>query len=263
MNDIRGNVSTSADVLILLPPSETKRDGGTGPELSLEDLSFSPLTAIRDRLISSLERLSTSVDRTAKWLEISGVLAEIEAGKNADLRSSPTMPALDRYTGVLFDAIDVQSMTAAERRRAGDRVLIASALFGVLRADDLIPTYRLSGGNRLPRVGGLPALWRPKLLPVLTDLAEQQLMVDLRSGAYSALAPNLDAVTVNVLSERPDGGRSVVSHANKHTKGLLARMLIAAPKAPVTAEEVADQAEQAGFRVELDGSSHINVILTT
>jgi hypothetical protein len=40
-------------------------------------------------------------------------------------------------------------------------------------------------------------------------------------------------------------------------------MLIAAPKAPVTAEEVADEAEQAGFRVELNGSSHINVILKT
>ena len=191
------------------------------------------------------------------------MLAEIEAGKNADLRTSPTMPALERYTGVLFDAIDVGSMSIGERNRASERVLIASALFGVLRADDLIPTYRLSGGNRLPRIGGLPALWRPKLTPVLAKLAAEALVIDLRSGAYGALAPKLDAVTVNVLSERPDGKRSVVSHANKHTKGLLARLLITSTDHPSTAQDIAHSADRAGFTIELDGSNHIDVIVSS
>ena len=51
------------------------------------------------------------------------------------------------------------------------------------------------------------------------------LVVDLRSGSYAALAPVPGAVTVQVLSERPDGTRTVVSHFNKAHKGRLARLL--------------------------------------
>ena len=39
--------------------------------------------------------------------------------------------------------------------------------------------------------------------------------MDLRSGSYAALAPVPGAVTLEVLSERPDGSRAVVSHFNK------------------------------------------------
>ena len=86
-----------------------------------------------------------------------------------------------------------------------------------------IPAYRLSAGSALPGRAGLRTLWRPVLSPVLS--AGDRLVVDLRSGAYAALAPVRGAVTVRVLSERPDGSRAVVSHLNKAHKGRLARLL--------------------------------------
>src|SRR4029453_18948557 len=90
-----------------------------------------------------------------------------EIERNAALWSSPTMPALTRYTGVLYDALDVRSMTRGQRARAGGRLAVGSALFGVVRADDPIPAYRLSAGSSLPGLPTLRALWKPALSPVL------------------------------------------------------------------------------------------------
>ena len=141
----------------------------------------------------------------------------------AAVRTSPTLPAIERYTGVLYDALDVRTLTRAQRGRAGRRLAVGSALFGVVRADDPIPAYRLSAGSSLPGLPSLRALWRPVLAPALA--ADGGLVVDLRSGAYADLAPVPGAVTVQVLSRQPDGSRVVVSHFNKAHKGRLARLL--------------------------------------
>ena len=43
-------------MLLLLPPSETKRDGGDGPPLELEDLSFSSLREARATVLDATVR---------------------------------------------------------------------------------------------------------------------------------------------------------------------------------------------------------------
>ena len=59
-------------------------------------------------------------------------------------------------------------------------------------------------------------------------------------------------MTVRVESVRPDGTRKVVSHFNKHYKGLLARELALAPGADAArnAHDVAELARAAGFEIE-------------
>ena len=93
-----------------------------------------------------------------------------EIARNAELRTSPTAPALHRYTGVLYDALDAGSLRG-RGRRAGARLAIGSALFGLLRATDPVPAYRLSAGSALPGRPTLAARWRPLLDPVLAALA--------------------------------------------------------------------------------------------
>lgn len=77
-------------------------------------------------------------------------------------------------------------------------------------------------------------------------------MVDMRSGAYEKLGPVDGAVTVRVESVAPDGSRKVVSHFNKHYKGLLARALARGPEV-ASIGEVAEVAEAAGYAVEING----------
>jgi cytoplasmic iron level regulating protein YaaA (DUF328/UPF0246 family) len=179
--------------------------------------------------------------------------------RNAALRTSPTLPALDRYTGVLYDALDVASLTRAQRRRAGARLAVGSALFGLVRADDPVPAYRLSAGSALPGLPPLRAVWRPALGPVLA--AVDDLVVDLRSGAYAALAPVPGAVTVRVETTRPDGARAVVSHSSKAHRGRVARLLATTTGEPDDVVRLRGLLRRAGLHVEHDGGTELVLVV--
>lgn len=148
-------------MLILLPPSETKSDGGTGGALDLAALALPDLTPARDAVIDALVDLADDPD-APRVLGL-GTTQSADAARNAEIRTSPTAPALERYTGVLYDAFDAPSLTRAGRARAAERLWIGSALFGAVRATDPVPWYRLSGGTTLPGLGTLRSHWKPHL----------------------------------------------------------------------------------------------------
>ncbi|ULL08844.1 hypothetical protein CKW46_02500 [Mycobacterium liflandii] len=240
-------------MIVLLPPSETKRGGGDGPPLRLEKLANPGLGALRAALVGELVDLAADPPACRTALGVSPSQdAEIE--RNAALRTAPTLPALRRYTGVLYDALDVDSLRGAEAKRARARMAIGSALFGLLRADDQVPAYRLSATSKLPAKPTLAARWKPLLEPLLAELAAQDLIVDLRSGSYVALGPTSGGIHVKVLAEHPDGRRTVVTHFNKAYKGRLARILASTRAEPTDAAAVAAVARRAGMQVERSGN---------
>ena len=246
-------------MIVLLPPSETKHIGGDGPPLRLKRLSAPELGPLRESLVGELVELAADHAACRRALGISASQhAEIE--RNAALRNAATMPAIGRYTGVLYDALDVGSLRGASAARARTRLAVGSALFGLLRADDPIPAYRLSATSKLPGRPTLSSRWRPLLEPVLAQLASNELVVDLRSGSYAALGRLSGAVKVEVLAERPDGTRAVVSHFNKAHKGRLARALATTKSEPDDAAHVAAVARRAGMRVERQGNDLTVVI---
>ncbi|MDT7762894.1 MAG: uncharacterized protein QOC63_2314 [Mycobacterium sp.] len=245
---------------MLLPPSETKRVGGDGPPLRVAALSSPELGPLRDALIGELVELAGDPAASRRALGISeSQHAEIE--RNAALRTAATLPAISRYTGVLYDALDVGSLRAASAARARARLAVGSALFGLLRADDPVPAYRLSATSKLPGQPTLAARWRPLLEPVLAQLARSDLVVDLRSGSYAALARPPGAVKIEVLAEHSDGRRTVVSHFNKAHKGRLARVLATTRSDPDDAAQVAAVARRAGMWVERRGND-ITVVVS-
>lgn len=246
-------------VIVLLPPSETKCAGGDGPPLRLDGLSFPALTAVREALIAELSTLAADPSACRRALGLSAS-QDAEIARNRELAVSPTLPAINRYTGVLYDALDFDSLRGAAAARARNRLAVGSALFGLLLADDLVPAYRLSASSKLPGSPTLAARWRPALEPVLAEIASTQLVVDLRSGSYAALGRLPGAVSVNVLAEHPDGHRTVVSHFNKAHKGKLARILATTRSEPDDAGRVATIARRAGLRVERQADDLVVVV---
>ena len=172
---------------------------------------------------------------------------------NAELKKAPAAPAIDIYTGVLYEALDFASLNAAAKKRAHKRLAIASALFGLLKPSDSIPAYRLSGDTKLPGIGQLANVWKE---PIQTELsATKGPILDLRSGAYVKLGPippdsGHRGFLGRVLLER-NGKRSVVSHHNKATKGHLARAVLESPSVPKTADDVPGFLTDLGFRSEV------------
>lgn len=240
-------------MLVLLPPSETKALGGDGSAVDLDGLSFPELTPVRRKLAEALVDLAADIPASLRVLGLSP-RQEDEVTRNAALLTARTLPALERYTGVLYDALGFDAFTKSQRAKAEHRLTVASALFGVLRGGDRIPAYRLSGANSLPALGTLRALWRPVLEPVLAGLDE--LVVDLRSGAYAALAAIPDAVTVRVVT---DNGKTV-SHHNKAYKGKLAAALATAAREPSTVEGLIRIAARAGIRLSRTGERQLELI---
>jgi cytoplasmic iron level regulating protein YaaA (DUF328/UPF0246 family) len=67
---------------------------------------------------------------------------------------------------------------------------------------------------------------------------------------FAALAPIAGAVTVQVVSERSDGTRAVVSHVNKAHKGRLARLLATTTAEPDGVLRLRALLRRAGLHVE-------------
>lgn len=194
-------------------------------------LSFPSLDPIRNSLLDELTH--TLVDTPAS--------KQAEAEENLTLRDNPVMHAIERYTGVLYDSLDASTLSAD----ALSRLAVGSALFGVVRAGDLIPRYRLSAGMKLDGKT-LRAWWGSAVTDALADCG---FVIDMRSGAYQNLGPVPGALTIRV--EQADTGK-VVSHFNKKYKGELARAL--APHDAASASEVVDLSVAAGFDVSVDGT---------
>ena len=238
-------------MLILLPPSEGKTAPVEGAPVDLGELAFAPeLSAARERVLRTLVRTCSGRAATAlKALDLSpGQVGEVE--RNARLGSEPAAPAAEIYTGVLYERLRFVELSEPARERAASSVLITSALWGVVRPDDRIPAYKLSMGAKLPRLGGLAALWRA---PLATALPDSGLVIDMRSGAYSAAwkPKHASLLAVRAFTEQPDDSRKPISHVAKAARGDVARMLLESSSVPETPDDAADIVRAAGLRVEL------------
>ena len=252
-------------MLILLPPSEGKASPADDlPPVALERLAFAEqLNPVRNRLLDLLERQG-KIDpkRAAAALGISkGQIPDIAL--SAALRGAPAAPAAAVYSGVLYERLALSTLPVAAKRRAEAEVLIASALWGMLRPSDPIPYYRLSASAKLPRLGGLAAFWRPKLRAAF-DRAELdrtgELILDLRSSGYAAAWKPAQAELVAIRAFSEDGGRRrVISHMAKAARGDVARLVLLKGLEPSDSEDLAGMLEAAGYRIEL-GPGSIDLI---
>ncbi len=248
-------------MLLLLPPSETKRDGGVvDAPLDLARLSYPALTVPRRSALAATRALSRNRVTMSSALKL-GVSQQFEITRNRELRSSPTIAALERYTGVLYDALDVGTLDVSARQFAGDHVLIHSAMFGLLGADDPIPAYRLSHDSKLPALS-LKKLWRERVSAALA--ASEGVILDLRSEAYVELGPapgGPRTAFVRVVSDSANGHRRALNHFNKKGKGEFVRALCEAAVDHQSIESVLEWCAGAGIRLKHAAEGELNLIV--
>lgn len=187
--------------LILLPPSEGKAAEGRGVPWQAGTMALPELDDARAEVLAAL-------------------------GPDHPAATAPTLPAIERYTGVLYQELDAATLTGTPRRRLDRNVLIASGLWGLVAPRDPIPDYRLKMGARLDGLGRLSTWWRPRLSGALLPRVKGAVVWDLLPNEHAAavdwgqLAPRT-RVTVRFLDR---SGRTV-SHWNKLLKGSIVRWL--------------------------------------
>jgi len=246
-------------VLLLLPPSETKRDGGDADSrLELGSLGFASLTEQRVVATSALVAVAASVEESTRALKL-GRTQAFEIERNRALLNSPVMPAIDRYTGVIYDALDAASLSAGARAFAAGHLAIGSALFGLLRAEDRIPAYRLSHDSRLPGIA-LRRHWRAGVEAELG--LRHGLTLDLRSEAYANLGrAGQGSFYLRVLSEGEDGRRSALSHFNKHAKGEFTRAVLESGVAHSSAGDLVAWAKKNQINLDYGAPGELDLVV--
>lgn len=241
---------------ILLPPSEGKTAPAHGRPVVLHRLAAPSLRDDREAVLSALVRLCSGPAGPARSALGLGPRQDREITRNTRLREAPAAPAIEVYTGVLFDALDVATLTSSARARLAEITLVQSALFGVVAAGDAIPAYRLSADSTLPPLGVMSRWWAPRLHDAMTRMLSAQPVLDLRSGAYRsfwtpAVADYERIAVARVLSEDRRGKRTVISHHNKATKGLMVRALVTSRRRPRTIHAIVGVLADAGFTVDV------------
>jgi cytoplasmic iron level regulating protein YaaA (DUF328/UPF0246 family) len=199
---------------ILLPPSEAKAVGGDDPPWAPGACS---LTALDEARAAVLDALGGGTD------------------------GEPTMPAIERYAGVLYRELDWPSLPAAARRRGGRSLLIVSGLWGALEPADPIPYYKLKMSATLPGLGRLSTWWRPHLTAALAPRLEGGTVWDLLPTEHAAAWRPADVgCRRRFVARFVDAEGRTVSHWNKLLKGALVRHLLI--------DAVADPRDLAGWR---------------
>ena len=139
-------------MLIPLPPSEGKSlPHGRGRPLDLDTLSFPELTPTRETMLQAAKETALLPDAVSRF-QVGPSIAD-EVRRNLDIEELPARHALEIYRGVLFAALDWDSLSPVAKRRAASRLVIISGLWGAIRPTDRIPPYRLHICSRLAGLG--------------------------------------------------------------------------------------------------------------
>lgn len=236
-------------MLFLLPPSECKVEGGSPLTLEHVALTFGAMQPARDLVLEKVIEYSKSAQAKTK------MRAE-HLQQNLEVLTSPTMPAIDRYSGTLYDALhgrglkgsptEFNTLTKNERERAKESVFIQSALFGLIPASNLIPNYRFSAGTKIQGFD-LKKHWS-EAHSIIWKRLEGQQIIDLRSNAYAELAPipeGFNALTVEVF-DKVSG--KAMNHFNKKAKGQFVRAYLQG------AETLEQMAKAANLEMKIEDS---------
>jgi cytoplasmic iron level regulating protein YaaA (DUF328/UPF0246 family) len=190
-----------------------------------------PLWLCRDNFIrTSVRKVAGGTDNAFErvaWQDAQ-MLILLPPSEKKNATTKPT-PAINVYTGVLYQGLDWASLSAAARKRAASAVVIISAKYGAVRPDQLIESYKEKIDNKAMRVPVAKVL----------DAIKSDLIVDCRSSTYKTVWHSPIDKTVEVrVSTVVNGVRTVVTHMSKKTRGEITRWLLQSRSVAKTPEDL-------------------------
>ena len=198
---------------ILIPPSEGKTKlKSTGPIFSETNFKF-------EREVGQIIRLLELIDNEdlKSIYGTSQEKAELFHRQNEDVFKSRCAPAIERYTGVVYEYIDWTSLDKPAQKYMEKHIRIFSGLFGFLTPETLIPNYKLK-----MNVLSLQFHWNPIITKALEN---EELVFDLLPQVHrKAYTPAKNVIKVD-FSVIKKGKKTAAGHFGKAVKGKFIRYL--------------------------------------
>jgi cytoplasmic iron level regulating protein YaaA (DUF328/UPF0246 family) len=211
---------------VLLPPSLGQRPGG--PRARGEGVFDDVLGESRHEVQNALaQALNLSLARQESLFGARGQLLAhaIAANKAVAVGNASCTPAWRRFDGVVWTHLDPATLSATQRRK----ILVPSAVYGVVSASDPLAEYRLGFNATLAPLGRLSTYWRAEISRALGEFLSGSTVVDLLPHEHGSA---IDFVALKEICEvrrvhfvSHDGARSV-GHDAKAVKGRVARSII-------------------------------------
>lgn len=198
-------------MFLLLPPSEGKSaEPGLSSFAAACPEQVDPVAGVVKHLrkVKAAERPRIYGVSTAEKAKAAHAL-------NQSALDAPVLPALERYTGVVYNHIGYPNLR--NRTAAREHVLIVSALFGLIRGGTPLPDYKLSMNPWLARY------WQPLNTTRLRALAGKRPVVNLLSQSYAKAVAGDGIMAVDF---RVQGGRKAAGHFGKAIKGRFVRWIV-------------------------------------
>ena len=198
---------------ILIPPSEGKA------KVKPLDITFNKTNFIFEKEVRQVVRLLELIDNEdlKSIYGTSKEKATMFHRQNEDIFHSRCARAINRYTGVVYQHLDWESLSKEAKNYMEKNVLIFSGLFGMTSPQTLIPDYKLK-----MNVLSLQYHWNP----ILTEaLSKEELIFDLLPQVYrKAYTPSKNVIKVEFIVENK-GKKTSAGHYGKAVKGKFIKFL--------------------------------------
>ncbi|MFT4312966.1 MAG: peroxide stress protein YaaA [Candidatus Woesearchaeota archaeon] len=193
------------NTLFLLPPSEGKHAGG----------DQKPLEHIKNETAQVIQKIQTQKD-LEKLYGVKTDFAQKAHALNLSIQTQQTLPAIKRYAGVVYKALDYESLDKSAQTFFHIYFRIVSPLFGLVKPNQLLPEYKLKFQKL-----SLQTYWQPffqkqlKSFFVIDLLAQEQ----RKAVAYDT------GIKIDFCLKK-NGKSTPAGHNGKYIKGRFIRYVV-------------------------------------
>ena len=214
--------------IICIPNSEGKVSGGDENLIyrfvsnMKKDNHFLKLQPQRDLIVDEIKRLlrDLSQEEISKFFDLKGDNLRDAISTMTALKDEECMSAIERMSGVMYNAINYISMSEVEKQRFNDSALIFDGLFGLLKPQDKIPNYKCKVSMQLFD-STLAKFWSKELKGYLEFACRDKLVLDILPNSHKEMIPKdekLNRIEV-VFAKQQGDSYKLEGHASKELKG--------------------------------------------
>ncbi len=224
--------------IILLPPSEGKSDEIHQKNPSWDSvrddaryIHFSELNKKRLELIKSLQKYVKSADdkELEELFELKGKNLDKAVNATNDLLVSPTMPAYQLYTGVVYDNTGIDTLSKKSLMNLTSKTYVISGLWGLVRLSDHLPDYKLKISSKYDDIN-ISKYWMGDVSGLINKISKEKFVWDLLPNEHRKVWNDKGSAATHIAAvrfvEERDGKLKVVGHTAKAYKGKLVREIV-------------------------------------